>query len=154
MKFSAPIVAALAATPLVAAAPAPYPKVEKKWVDTSNSGFTGTKMPAHFVTSMRKIAREKSIRKRQLDQILGQLTGGAGGGAGGAGGLDQLLGGLTGGAGGAAGGAGGAGGIADLVGGLAGGAGGKSMAAAAGTGATTGAAGNMTKVFFNTQGHC
>lgn len=83
MKFSASVVAALAASPLVAAAPADFAKVEKKWVDT-NSGFTGTKMPAHFVTSFRKAAREKTVRKRQLDAILGQITGAAGGAAGGA----------------------------------------------------------------------
>lgn len=83
-------------------------------------------MPAHFVASVRQIANEKLKTKRQLDQLLGGLTGGAGG-AGGAGGLAGLL-------GGGAGGAGGAGGLADLLGGA--GAGGNAAAGAAGVGTT------------------
>jgi hypothetical protein len=144
MKFSSSIIAALVAVPLVSAAPAPFPKVEKKWVDT-NSGFTGIKVPTHFASSFRKIAREKAVRKRQLDALLGQLTGGAGGaggaaagGAGGAGGLDQLLGGLT---GGAAGGkaAGGAAAGGEAAGGAA--AGGKAAGGAAAGGKAAGGAG-------------
>ena len=52
--------------------------------DTKN-GFSGSKIPAHYVAALRSIGREKPNRKRQLDQLLGGLTGGAGGAAGGAG---------------------------------------------------------------------
>lgn len=41
MKFSASVVAALAASPLVAAAPAPYPHISKKWVVSVFSGGIG-----------------------------------------------------------------------------------------------------------------
>ena len=125
MHFSEAFLAILAVAPLASAAPAPYSSVHKRWVDT-NGGFSGSKMPAHFVTSVRSAAKDKIMRKRQLDQILGQLTGGAGGGKGNAaaGGAANPLAGLlgkaggAGGAGGAAGAAGAAGGAGDLLGGI------------------------------------
>lgn len=137
MKFSSSVVCALAATPFVAAAPAPFREVEKRYVDT-NGGFTGAKLPAHFV------AREKATAKRQLDLagLLGGLTGGAGGNAG-SGGLASLLDGLT---GGGANAAGGAGGLGDLLSGLTGGKANGANAAAGNTGAAagTGKAGMIT----------
>lgn len=73
-------------------------------------------MPAHFVSSVRQMAKEKVKAKRQLDQILGGL-GLGGGAAGGAAGANPLAG-LLDGAGGAAGGANP---LAGLLGGAAGG---------------------------------
>lgn len=150
MKFDTSILVATLAASAVAA-PAPFPGVAKRWVvsvgciprflilfstaqlihfqDTTDS----QKLPAHFAPTVRQIVKEKAMNKRQLDQLLGGLLGGAGGAgaAGGAGGAAGGLGGLLGGAGGA-GAAGGAGGAAGGLGALLGGAGGAGGAGAAG----------------------
>jgi hypothetical protein len=132
MKFDTSIIIATLAASAVAA-PAPFAGVAKRWVDTSASG----KLPAQYAPQVRRLVKEKAMNKRQLDQLLGGLLGGAGGaggaagGAGAAGGLGDLLGGAAGKAKGAAGGAGAAGGLDGLLAGL--GAGGAN--AATGTGA-------------------
>ncbi|KAA8613566.1 hypothetical protein PtrV1_12474 [Pyrenophora tritici-repentis] len=75
MRFESSIlIASLAAS--VLAAPAPYPQLtlNKRWVDTS-----GNPLPEHFVNTVRKLSSEKLKAKRQLDQLLGGLTGAAGG---------------------------------------------------------------------------
>ncbi|KAI1545788.1 hypothetical protein PtrSN001C_003072 [Pyrenophora tritici-repentis] len=73
MRFESSIlIASLAAS--VLAAPAPYPQLtlNKRWVDTS-----GNPLPEHFVNTVRKLSSEKLKAKRQLDQLLGGLTGAA-----------------------------------------------------------------------------
>ncbi|KAI0586827.1 hypothetical protein PtrSN002B_007466 [Pyrenophora tritici-repentis] len=78
MRFESSIlIASLAAS--VLAAPAPYPQLtlNKRWVDTS-----GNPLPEHFVNTVRKLSSEKLKAKRQLDQLLGGLTGAAGGAGG------------------------------------------------------------------------
>jgi len=117
MHFTTSLLLTTLATSTLAA-PTAHPGVARRWVDTSS----GQKMPAHFVSSVRQIMSEKAKNKRQLDQLLGGLTGGAGG-AGGAGGLGALLGGLGGGnaAAGGAGAAGGPGGLGALLDGFGGG---------------------------------
>ncbi|KAF2116975.1 hypothetical protein BDV96DRAFT_16539 [Lophiotrema nucula] len=99
MHYSQAIALALAAFPLISAAPT-HLHLSKKWVDT-NGGFSPDRIPAHFVASVRdfharaaeaeKALAREAISKRQLDQLLGGLTGG--GAAGGAAPLAGLLGG-------------------------------------------------------------
>ncbi|KAF2267326.1 hypothetical protein CC78DRAFT_577284 [Lojkania enalia] len=96
MHISYPLTLVLAALPLISAAP--YPSLNKKSLD-STKDFASNNLPTHFVSKFKtsraaeQMARNAIQRKRQLDQILGQLTGGTGGSAAGA----DLLGGLLGG---------------------------------------------------------
>jgi len=87
MKFDSSIlIASLAASAVAAPAPFTNAGLGKRWVDTTG----GQKMPAHFVSTVRKLSTEKLKTKRQLDQLLGGLTGGAGGAGGAAGGAGEI----------------------------------------------------------------